>query len=303
MAANYPQSILVTGGGGNLGSKLVAHLVALPWVKTVHALDVRPMSGGAFDSPKVKTIVCDLGDAHDTRWYGAAETADAIVHFAVRNPAPTGNWDDAVIAIDMTSGLLARANPRGCRFLFASSNHAMGQYKDLDWKTLGKLRAATPPLPGTRLFSPSGYQAPNMYGATKLLGERLVRTAAIASGGTLTGVSIRIGWCLRAGHGPDVINAGGGGAPGAGQAVQTAEEHARDLTWFRNMWLSDRDFCAVFEAGLTADAALWPEPGIVINGMSGNRGMLWDLDEARAWTGYVPQDDVWASLGIDPPAA
>jgi nucleoside-diphosphate-sugar epimerase len=297
---NHPARVMVTGGGGNLGKKLVAHLVGLPWVETIYALDIKPMTGAPFDSPKVETIVCDLGDANDTRWWAAATAADAIIHFAVRNPAPTGDWDDAVIAVDMTAGLIARSNPNGCRFLFASSNHAMGQYKDHDWHGL-RLTSSTPPLPGTRLFSPGGYVQPNMYGATKLIGERLLRAAAIASGGRFTGIGVRIGWCLHAGMGPEKINGGGGGSPRPGTVAQTPEEAARDLIWFRNMWLSDRDLCAVFEAGLTADASGWPEPGIVVNGMSGNRTMLWDLDEAKAWIGYVPQDDVWTSIGIEPP--
>ncbi len=81
-----PSTILVTGAAGNLGGKLVAHLVGLPWVEKLYCLDIRPMLGGAYTSPKVATVVADLGDAYDRRWYEAAESADAIVHFAVRNP-------------------------------------------------------------------------------------------------------------------------------------------------------------------------------------------------------------------------
>ena len=300
MSSNGPATILVTGAGGNLGSKLVAHLNGLDWCTTIYCLDIKPMAGAPFDSPKVRTVVADLGDARDDRWFEAAANADGIAHFAVRNPAPSGNWDDAVIAVDMTAGLIARAKPGGCRFLYASSNHVMGGYKDADWQAVGKLTSKTPPLPGTRFFANGGYHQPNMYGASKLVGERMLRAKAIASGSTFTAVSMRIGWNLRGEGDPGMINSAGGGRGAGGTAVQPADEAARDLVWFRNMWLSNRDFCALFEAGFTADASRWPEPGIVVNGTSGNRGALWDLEEAKAWIGYVPKDDVWTALGIEP---
>ena len=66
------------------------------------------------------------------------------------------------------------------------------------------------------------------------------------------------------------------------------------------MWLSHRDFRDEFEAALTADASRWPAPAIVVNAVSANRGTLWDMDDAKAWLGHVPQDDVWARLGINP---
>jgi hypothetical protein len=297
----YPGSVLVTGAGGNLGSKLVAHLVGLDWCKTIYCLDIKSMEGPGFDSPKIRRVISDLGDAHDRRWHGAVEAAEAIAHFAVRNPAPSGSWDDAVIAVDMTMNLLEHARPEGCRFLYASSNHVMGQYKDLDWTTVGKLSATTPPLPGTRFFAGGRYHQPNMYGGTKLVGERLLRAKAIATGGRFTGVGLRIGWCLDGDGDPHGINAKGGGTGTGGTAVQPPDEEARDVIWFRNMWLSNRDFVAEFEAGLTADASGWPEPGIVVNAMSANRGMLWDMDAARRYLGHEPRDDVWTALGLEPP--
>ncbi|HVW93209.1 MAG TPA: NAD(P)-dependent oxidoreductase [Devosia sp.] len=294
-----PRAVLVTGAGGNLGGQLVRALVSQEWCETIYCLDVQGMAGDFYDSPKCKIVFADLGDARDRRWQDVCEKADAIAHFAVRNPAPDGDWDDTVIAIDMTANLLNHLNPAGCRFLYASSNHAMGQYKDADWTGL-VLKADTPPRPGTRYFAGGQYHQPNMYGGSKLTGERLVRAKAIASGGRLTGVSFRIGWCLKGDDDPRRINNRGGGGGAGGAAVQPAEEAARDLVWFRNMWLSHRDFVGAYLAGLTADAAGWPEPAVVVNAVSNNRGRLWDLDEAKAWIGYEPQDDVWTRLGIEP---
>jgi hypothetical protein len=74
------------------------------------------------------------------------------------------------------------------------------------------------------------------------------------------------------------------------------ESDDRDLRWFRNMWLSNRDFVALFERAVLADAAAWPRPGIVVNGMSANAGMPWDIETTGALLGYHPLDDVWAEL-------
>ena len=70
----------------------------------------------------------------------------------------------------------------------------------------------------------------------------------------------------------------------------------RNTLWYRNMWLSNADHLRLMDAALRADAGKWPAPAIVVSGMSNNTGMAWDLDEARQWIGYDPQDDVWAHL-------
>lgn len=297
-----PRTVLVTGAGGNLGGRLVGRLVGKDWCETIYCLDVKGMQGGAFDSPKCRRIIADLGDPLERAWQQASEAANAIAHFAVRNPAPDGSWDDTVIAIDMTANLLEHLNPAGCRFVYASSNHAMGGYKDKPWEGL-KLKSSTPPLPGTRYFSGGAYWQPNMYGGSKLTCERLLRAKAIATGGRLSAVSVRIGWCM-AGDNDDPhridVQGGGGGSGSGGATQQPADEAARDLLWFRGMWLSHRDFLDEYEAALTVDIARWPAPAIVVNGVSANRGALWDMSEAKAWLGHEPKDDVWTRLGIEP---
>jgi hypothetical protein len=69
------------------------------------------------------------------------------------------------------------------------------------------------------------------------------------------------------------------------------------------MWLSNQDFLGIMEHALTADAARWPAPGIVVNGMSANAGMPWDLEGTREFLGYSPKDDVWRHLEADPDAS
>lgn len=59
------------------------------------------------------------------------------------------------------------------------------------------------------------------------------------------------------------------------------------------MWLSNNDFNQLFERAILADARDWPVPGVVVNGMSANEGMAWEIESARATIGYVPRDNVW----------
>jgi hypothetical protein len=63
------------------------------------------------------------------------------------------------------------------------------------------------------------------------------------------------------------------------------------------MWLSNRDFVQLMEKALLADASGWPSPGIVVNGMSANRDMPWDVESTRRLIGYEPRDDAWKHVG------
>jgi hypothetical protein len=57
--------------------------------------------------------------------------------------------------------------------------------------------------------------------------------------------------------------------------------------WGQRMWLSDRDLCQAHERAVTAPASL---RFCVLNLVSQNDGMRWDLKAARDAIGYEPQD-------------
>ncbi len=57
--------------------------------------------------------------------------------------------------------------------------------------------------------------------------------------------------------------------------------------WGQQMWLSDRDLCQAFEKAVTAPAGV---RFAVLNLMSANAGMRWDLEPTRAAIGYEPGD-------------
>ena len=57
--------------------------------------------------------------------------------------------------------------------------------------------------------------------------------------------------------------------------------------WGQEMWLSDRDMCDGFEKAVLAG----PEVGFaVLNLMSDNPGMRWDIGTTRRTIGYAPRD-------------
>lgn len=292
-----PHAILVTGAAGNLGRKLIAHCLAQPWCERIVALDVAaPADRPAEWDERVRLVTADLADAGDRRWQEAFDGVEAALHLAARNPAPNAPWDDACASFDMTlhvAGLARRAGLR--RLVFASSNHTMGRYKDsplADGLGAGDLATSRLPGPGTRWFNGQEIVDGVAYGTSKLLGERVCVSEAELSGGALTSVSVRIGWCQPAENRPETIN-----ASGVSRGVPADHpDAARDLRWFRNMWLSNRDFLNLMERALVSGAEGWPSPGIVVNGMSANAGMAWDIETTKRLLGYEPKDDLWAEI-------
>lgn len=280
--------VVITGAGGNLGGKLTAHLQAQPWCSAITGLDPKPLG----DNGKFRAIAADLRDPHDRGWTDPVEQADAVVHFAAQSPAPDSSWPEAAQSLDMTLNLLEHLGHRPCRFVFASSNHVMGGYKDAPLPAGQKLDSATPPDPGTRFFDGTQFQRPQAYGASKLMGERAL--AARCASSLLTGVNIRIGWVQPGENRPDTIDLRGAGRR-TGPALPDAKEAERGLAWFRGMWMSNRDFLQLMEKAITASSEAWPGSAILVNGMSRNTGTVWNLDEGRRRLGYAPVDDIAAS--------
>jgi nucleoside-diphosphate-sugar epimerase len=213
---------------------------------------------------------------------------------------PDCTWEEAAESIAMTARLLDNAVASGIgRFVFASSNHAMGGYKDPPLAGTigpGQLRTDSPPSPGTRVTRNGIESRPTAYGSSKLYGEALATDKAVASGGKLTAVSVRIGWCQPGENDPATINAYA--KPLSLEAAKAANrERPGDLAWFLGMWLSNRDFLQVMERAIRSPAAGWPGPGIVVNGMSANTGAVWDLESGRKLIGYAPVDD-WTKVRI-----
>ena len=250
-------------------------------------------------TPAVELLECDLTDPRDSRWRDAFDRVQAVVHFAADNPYPDASWDEAAISIDMTLNvaLAAAGSPSVERFVFATSNHVMGRYKDDPLAATVGPGTLTPDRPlgvGTVWAETDPPLDATAYSSTKMVGERICQALGAQSDGATTFVSVRIGWCQPGPNLPETLNATGepGADSGAAESHPDPEGYRRAERWFRLMWLSNRDFVHLFERAVNADAGPWPAPAILVNGMSDNTGMAWSLDETRRYLGYQPLDDV-----------
>ncbi len=309
---SHSRSVAVTGGLGNLGTKLLHHLarttpcarligldVRAPSVEQLEALQAAAAQNRTGAAPAVELLECDLNDPCDNRWRDALARVQAVVHFAACNPYPDASWDEAALSIDMTLNvaLAAADSPSVERFIFATSNHVMGRYKDNPLAATvgpGELHPDRPLGVGTVWEKAEPPLDATAYSTTKMVGERICRSLGARSGGSTSFVSVRIGWCQPGENRPGTLNATGepGTESGGAESHPDAEGYQRAQRWFRLMWLSNRDFVHLFERAVNADASGWPAPAIVVNGMSANSGMAWSLEETRRCLGYQPVDDV-----------
>ncbi|MFN8485968.1 MAG: NAD-dependent epimerase/dehydratase family protein [Caldilineaceae bacterium] len=301
------QSVAITGGLGNLGTKLFRHLAGLGTMRRLVGLDVRPAApdhaanllAGIAHPPVLEFVTCDFADYQDRCWRDVIEQVDAVVHFAAQNPYPEATWEEAAISLDMTLHIANAAveSKQTKRVVFATSNHVMGRYKDDPlWASIGpgELTTALPPSTGTLWHTGEQALDSTPYATAKLMGERVCKAAAGLSQGNTTFACVRIGWCQPGENLPTTLSAAG--TPTQTSAVPAtvdAADYARADRWFKEMWLSNRDFLQLFERAILIDGGEWPTGYILVNGMSNNRGMKWSLAETQRWLNYQPLDDVY----------
>jgi uronate dehydrogenase len=249
------KTVLITGAAGNLGTKMRRHLEGRC---TLRLLDVAPQGDADI-------VQCDLS-RWDSRWVEQFHGVDAVVHLAA-DPTAHQTWPNLIGPnIDAVANVFeAAAQARVRRVVYASSNHVMGGYQD-DSEPV--LTTELPPRPGAHYVVDGQRRDSTAYGTAKLFGERLGKCVAESRG--LLVIAVRIGW------------------------VRPGENRPQDIpvqrgAWFRLMWLSNRDYCQLMERCLTADVR---GGFVVVNGMSANTGMRWDLEATRRFVGYEPQDDV-----------
>jgi uronate dehydrogenase len=250
------KTVLITGASGNLGSKLRQHLEDR---YSLRLLDLKP-----GDDPAIQQADLSIWDES---WANRFQSVDTVVHMAA-DPTAHQTWPNVVGPnIDAVFNVFTASIRAGVkRVVYASSNHAMGGYKDIE--QLEKITTDLPPLPGTR-YRIGGEQRDSIaYGSAKLMGERLGKCYADAY--SLSVIAVRIG-AIR---------------PGSNQPSDFPPDREE---WFRLMWLSNRDYCQLMERCIEADPSI---RFAIVNGMSANTGMRWDLDHTRKLLGYEPLDDV-----------
>lgn len=297
--AGTARSVAITGALGNLGWKLLCQLAAHSTCKRLVGLDVKEASQPQYDALRaaakgraveIEFVACDLTDWRDLRWRDAFSSVEAVVHFAAQNPYPEASWSDvdASMAMNYNTAHAAADSASVDRYVFATSNHVMGRYKDRVLG-VGQLRHELEPGVGTLWHTGEKDMDSTIYATAKWAGERLCKALGQRAGGATSFVCVRIGWCQPGENSPKTLS-----AAGTPTQANTGSEESETDKWYKGMWLSNGDFCQLFQRAIEADASSWPDGCIVVNGMSNNAGMKWNLDAARQYLGYEPEDDVYA---------
>jgi nucleoside-diphosphate-sugar epimerase len=104
----------------------------------------------------------------------------------------------------------------------------------------------------------------NPYGVSKLVGERMGHSLHARRGVSV--ICFRIGYVQP-----------GDNTPG---------QHMGWGAWGQAMWLSNRDLCHAMERAALADGVGFA----VLNLMSDNPGMRWDIETTKRAIGYAPRD-------------
>ncbi len=247
--------VALTGAAGRLGSYLLEDLAG-------H--DLVPVDRAPVEHPAARLV--DLGDLDGLT--AAFEGCRAVVHFA-GEPDVTTPWE-AVLAsnvIGLRNALEAARLARVERMVYASSNHAVGEYE---------LELGLDAYRGAIVLDHRAELRPDsLYGASKVFGEALGRFYAERHG--LRVLALRIGACVRD---DDWRAAAERRVPWL--PLERVEERRER---YAALWLSRRDLAQLVERGLVADYRY-----ACVYAVSGNPSRFHDLEEARRVLGYVPLD-------------
>lgn len=292
------QRVLITGAGGNLGTKLALHVLSWPesegWRLVL--LDALPICHEQLlqleAQGKLHVVLADLRTRGE--WAETFRAGDIVIHLAAQNPYPEASWEDSSKSMDITTNVVAAAREGGARrLLFASSNHVMGGYREEGPKhDAGMILPSSTMRPGTKFRIPSVTTDATPYAVAKWGGEKLCHSSATEG---FEIIAIRIGWCQPGDNLPATLSATGTPTIALGEPfgeVSTVDGYDNELQieqWFRLMWLSNGDLLHLVDRCVHAP---WPEghaPFMVVNAMSSNTGMRWDIANG---IGYMPNDDV-----------
>ena len=168
MGNDFPSRVLVTGGAGFIGRRVVAALLAEGAEVTV--ADLKTYTG----DDSVRVVTGDLVEP-SVADQAVAPGTDTIIHLAARTSVLESLQDPEAYYrnnVALTAGLLELARQRGVgTFLFASTNAVVGNVGQTLITEQAPLRPLTP------------------YGATKAASEMLISSYSAAYG--VRGVSLR----------------------------------------------------------------------------------------------------------------
>jgi NAD+ dependent glucose-6-phosphate dehydrogenase len=190
----------------------------------------------------------------DDDWITHFHGVDTVVHLAA-NTDEFAPWDDLIGPnLDLLANVFHAAALAGVERVVFASSNHV----------MGGRRASDDePIGVDTIPMPDG-----PYAITKLVGERMGRSLGRAF--DMTFIALRLGHIQEGPNRPDTLP---------------------DL-WARQMWLSNADLVRLFDCAVEAE--IDDRSYVVVNGMSRNHGLRWDLSEAAELLGYMPEDDAFA---------
>ena len=242
--------MLVTGMAGQIGGIIRRELGECYELSGIDRVDVEGTPTRAADIANLNDIL------------SAFEGIEAVVHLGA-DPSPQASWESVLSSnIVGTRNVYEAARLSGVkRIVFASSNHAVGNYplrqdpyKAIYDGRLGEVRRPFAPLT-TDLLRPDSY-----YGVSKAFGESLGSYFHDEYG--ISVICLRIGWVMT----PD--------DPSFSPAALS-------------LWLSHRDAAQLIQRSIDAPLSVG---FAIVNGESDNTLSIWDIESTRRILGYVPED-------------
>jgi len=239
------EPVLLTGAGGRVGRAIREGIgEAYDWRLLFHS--------APEEEPEHPYRIGEV--QNEAEMAEAVAGVGAIVHLA-GDPRPSAPWRSVLENnIDGTRTILEAAVEAGVsRFVFASSNHAVGHYETERtpevYRSEGDLA-----LDGTELPRPG-----NPYGVSKAAGETLCRYYHDEHGIDVV--------CVRIGN-------------------LTPEHPPKDYERGQAMWLSPRDCAHLHDRCLQAEYDFE-----IVYGISDNDRKFYSLERAREVLGYDPRDN------------
>ena len=246
------EPVLLTGAGGRVGQAILRGIGDdYEW----RLLDREPIPAAKVPAgvTDADLYVADITDERAAR--EAVADVGAVIHLA-GDPRKTAPWDSVLRNnIDGTQVVMRAAAEAGVeKFVFASSNHAVGGYETED-RTPDLYREDDEyRLDGTELPRPG-----NLYGVSKATGESLGRFYHDEFGMSVV--------CVRIGN-------------------LTKDHPPREYERGQAMWLSHRDCAHLFDRCLRAEYGYE-----VVYGISDNERRYYSIERAREALGYDPADN------------
>jgi NAD+ dependent glucose-6-phosphate dehydrogenase len=189
----------------------------------------------------------------DDDWITHFHGVDTVVHLAA-NTDESAPWDDLIGPnLDALANVFHAAALAGVERVVFASSNHVMG---------GRRTSDDEPIGVHSTPMPDG-----PYAITKLVGERMGRSLGRAF--DMTFIALRLGHIQE---GPN------------------RHETLPDL-WARQMWLSNADLVRLFDCAVEAE--IDDRSYVVVNGMSRNHGMRWDLSEAAELLGFLPEDDAF----------